>query len=50
MQIAQIKRLGQEVHSTEPERLRMIATIFVACFGIFSVVWILFIGAREHGY
>jgi len=36
--------------STEPQRLRMIATVFALCFGLFSVVWILFVGAREHAH
>jgi capsular polysaccharide transport system permease protein len=36
--------------STEPERVRMIATVFALCFGLFSILWILFVGAREHGH
>jgi capsular polysaccharide transport system permease protein len=34
--------------STEPRRLRGIATIFVLTFSVFSVVWILSVGASEH--
>jgi capsular polysaccharide transport system permease protein len=36
--------------SMDPERLRMIATVFTLCFGVFSIVWILFVGAREHAH
>jgi len=36
--------------STEPRRLRAVATIFIACFGFFAVMWILFVGAKEHAY
>lgn len=32
----------------EPERLRMIATIFVLSFAISAVIWILLAGAKEH--
>ncbi len=34
--------------STEPQRWRMIATVFVFAFAIFSVLWILSVGAQEH--
>jgi capsular polysaccharide transport system permease protein len=34
--------------STEPERLRSVATVFVLTFSIFSVLWILSVGANEH--
>jgi len=34
--------------STEPQRLRMIATVFVLTFSVFSVLWILSVGAKEH--
>ena len=34
--------------STEPERLRMIATVFVLTFSVFSVLWIMSVGAKEH--
>ncbi|MEJ0052112.1 MAG: hypothetical protein WDN02_13040 [Methylovirgula sp.] len=34
--------------STEPERLRAIATVFVLTFSVFSVLWILSVGVREH--
>lgn len=36
--------------STDPERLRMVATVFVTCFGLFAMAWILFAGAREHAH
>ena len=34
--------------STEPERLRAIATVFVLTFSVFSVLWILSVGVQEH--
>jgi capsular polysaccharide transport system permease protein len=34
--------------STEPRRLRGIAAIFVLTFSVFSVLWILSVGAGEH--
>jgi capsular polysaccharide transport system permease protein len=34
--------------STEPRRLRNILTVFVVGFGLFSVGWILAVGAGEH--
>jgi len=36
--------------STEPERLRAVATVFVASFAVFAMIWILFAGVKEHGY
>ena len=36
--------------STEPERLRAIATVFVTGFAIFSFIWILMVGAGEHAH
>lgn len=34
--------------SNEPDRIRMIATVFVLSFAAGSVVWILLAGAKEH--
>ena len=34
--------------STEPRRFRSVVTVFIACFGIFALIWILFVGAKEH--
>ncbi|HTV33971.1 MAG TPA: hypothetical protein VME69_12860 [Methylocella sp.] len=34
--------------STEPQRLRMIATVFILTFAVFGVLWILSVGAQEH--
>jgi capsular polysaccharide transport system permease protein len=34
--------------STEPQRLRTVATVFVLTFSVFSVLWILSVGAQEH--
>jgi capsular polysaccharide transport system permease protein len=34
--------------STEPQRLRAIATVFVGGFAIFAFIWILIVGAGEH--
>ncbi|MCI4677321.1 capsule biosynthesis protein [Rhodoblastus acidophilus] len=34
--------------STEPQRLRMIATVFVLSFAIFGVIWLLVAGTKEH--
>jgi capsular polysaccharide transport system permease protein len=34
--------------STEPLRLRAVATTAVVCFTFFAVMWILVVGAREH--
>lgn len=36
--------------STEPERLRAIATVFVTGFAIFAFIWILMVGAGEHAH
>jgi capsular polysaccharide transport system permease protein len=36
--------------SMEPQRLRAIATVFVTGFAIFAFVWILMVGAGEHGH
>lgn len=36
--------------STEPRRLRSIATVFVTGFAIFAFVWILMVGASEHAH
>jgi capsular polysaccharide transport system permease protein len=36
--------------STDPERLRSVATVFVVCLGMFAMIWILFVGAREHAF
>jgi capsular polysaccharide transport system permease protein len=36
--------------STEPERLRAIATVFVTGFAVFAFVWILMVGAGEHAH
>jgi capsular polysaccharide transport system permease protein len=33
---------------TEPRRLRLILTVFVLSFAIFSMVWILTVGAKDH--
>lgn len=34
--------------ATEPQRLRLVATIFVLTFSVFSVLWIVSVGAHEH--
>jgi capsular polysaccharide transport system permease protein len=34
--------------STEPQRLRMIATVFVLSFAVAAVVWLILAGAKEH--
>jgi capsular polysaccharide transport system permease protein len=36
--------------STEPQRLRAIATAFVTGFAIFAFLWILMVGAGEHAH
>jgi len=36
--------------STEPRRLRSIATVFVTGFAIFAFIWILMVGAGEHAH
>jgi capsular polysaccharide transport system permease protein len=36
--------------STEPQRWRAIATVFVTGFAIFAFVWILMVGASEHSH
>jgi capsular polysaccharide transport system permease protein len=36
--------------SLEPQRLRLIATVFVTGFAIFAFVWILMVGAGEHAH
>jgi capsular polysaccharide transport system permease protein len=33
---------------TEPRRLRSILTVFALSFAIFSVTWILTVGAKDH--
>jgi len=34
--------------STEPHRIRSVAAVFIVCFGIFALIWIVFVGAKEH--
>ena len=34
--------------STEPRRIRSVAAVFIVCFGIFALIWIVFVGAKEH--
>ena len=34
--------------STEPQRLRMIATVFVLSFAVFAVFWIITVGSKDH--
>lgn len=34
--------------ATEPQRLRIVATILVLTFSVFSVLWIVSVGAHEH--
>lgn len=34
--------------STEPERLRAVATVLILGFAVFAVIWILSVGAGEH--
>ena len=34
--------------ATEPQRLRIVATILVLTFSVFSVMWIVSVGAHEH--
>jgi capsular polysaccharide transport system permease protein len=36
--------------SMEPQRIRMIATVFVTGFAIFAFLWILMVGASEHAH
>jgi capsular polysaccharide transport system permease protein len=48
--IEEIVRPNLADKSTQPERLRRVATVFILCFGSFAMIWILFIGAREHGH
>jgi capsular polysaccharide transport system permease protein len=33
---------------TEPERLRLVLTVFVLSFAVFSVLWIMMVGAKDH--
>ncbi len=46
--IEQVVQPNLPDESTEPRRLRLIITVFVFSFTIFGMIWILFIGAREH--
>jgi capsular polysaccharide transport system permease protein len=39
---------GLSDEATEPRRLRMIMTVLVLCFALFSVVWIISVGIEEH--
>jgi capsular polysaccharide transport system permease protein len=36
--------------STEPRRFRLIVTVLVFSFILFAMVWILYVGAREHAH
>jgi capsular polysaccharide transport system permease protein len=36
--------------SLEPQRLRLVATVFVTGFVVFAFVWILMVGAGEHAH
>jgi capsular polysaccharide transport system permease protein len=33
---------------TKPERLRLILTAFVLSFAVFSMIWIVSVGAKDH--
>jgi capsular polysaccharide transport system permease protein len=33
---------------TEPQRLRLIVTVFVLSFAVFSMLWVLTVGAKDH--
>jgi capsular polysaccharide transport system permease protein len=33
---------------TEPERMKLILTVFVLSFAVFSMVWVLTVGAKDH--
>jgi capsular polysaccharide transport system permease protein len=48
IQIPIVPNLSDE--STEPERIRAIASVFVAGFSVFAFVWILMVGASEHAH
>lgn len=48
IQIPIVPNLPDE--STEPQRLRAVASFFVAGFAIFAFVWILMVGASEHAH
>lgn len=34
--------------STDPRRLRAVATVFTVCITFFAVMWIILVGAKEH--
>jgi capsular polysaccharide transport system permease protein len=46
--LEQVVKANVPDESTEPRRLRMIITVLVFSFTLFAMVWILYIGAREH--
>ena len=48
IQIPILPNLSDE--STEPQRLRAIAAVFVTGFAIFAFIWILMVGASEHAH
>ncbi len=35
--------------STQPERLRLVASTFAVCAAAFAIMWLLSVGVREHG-
>lgn len=34
--------------STRPERLRAVMTVFVCCFALFAIFWIISVGSKDH--
>jgi capsular polysaccharide transport system permease protein len=48
--VEEVVRPNLSDKSTEPQRMRAVATLFVTGFAMFALLWILFVGAREHAH
>lgn len=46
--IEEIVRPNLPDEDTEPRRIRLISTVFVLAFAVFSMLWILTVGAKDH--
>lgn len=46
--IEEIARPNLPDEDTEPRRLRSVCTVFVLSFAVFSMIWILTVGAKDH--
>ena len=48
--VEEVVRPGLPDEPTQPERTRSVLEVFVACFGLFAVLWFYWVGISEHGH